>query len=614
MSIKPKSKEPIKKSTSIWSLITGVTLVTLYFNTNAQDPFNTPKLIILMVLSGWLSGHIFAHYRSMHFRVSKREKIFIFIPFIFIFAQVISLFFTDISIVGVVGDTQRRNGFLSYLSLAVVLIFCVVSMNYYYVLRVIKSAIVIGIALCTYGLLQITGNDFVSWNNPYNSMIATVGNPNFASSLLALIALIALFSLFNKQFSAIHKVIAVSVVLISLWLIIDSQSRQGLLVMAFAILFYIVILAMFNFKKLKIPVVLTSTSVFIFAVLGMLQMGPLSSILYKDSVTVRGYYWRAAWEMFLNHPFTGVGLDRYGAYFKQYRESGYSLKYGYEITSSNAHNVYLQLLSTGGIFVGLSYLVLLALIFGVGIQNIKRTSGNTQKINLMMLSSWVGFQAQAMISIDNIGISIWGWILGGCILGINLNSQDETLPENNKQAPGVNRIQLFQPIVSSIILIPVIYFSYNLYKIETNTFLAKSYSDVTAPENAQTVYNYAKPIIDNSFADPYYKLLASLYIADMGYTQEAYRSLVSLHEKDPRNLDVLRVLAEYEKSRNNTSNEIAYRVKIAKLDPWNAVNYYDLGLLYKQQGDGENLAKIREKIISFASNTEIADKAKVDLN
>ena len=133
-------------------------------------------------------------------------------------------------------------------------------------------------------------------------------------------------------------------------------------------------------------------------------------------------------------------------------------------------------------------------------------------------------------------------------------------------------------------------------------------------ENAQTVYNYAKPIIDNSFADPYYKLLASLYIADMGYTQEAYRSLVSLHEKDPRNLDVLRVLAEYEKSRNNTSNEIAYRVKIAKLDPWNAVNYYDLGLLYKQQGDGENLAKIREKIISFASNTEIAEKAKVDLN
>jgi O-antigen ligase len=550
----------------------------------------------------------------MNFKISKREKIFIFIPCIFILTQLFSLFFTDISIIGVVGDTQRRNGFVSYLSLAVVLIFCVVSMNYYYVLRVIKSAIIIGIALCAYGLLQITGNDFVSWDNPYNSMIATVGNPNFASSLLALIALISLFSLFNNQFSFVLKIIAAGVVLISLWLIINSQSRQGLLVMAFAILFYIVMLAIFNFKNLRIPVVLTSTLVFVFAVLGMLQIGPLSSILYKESVTVRGYYWKAAWEMFLNHPFTGVGLDRYGAYFKQYRDSGYSLKYGYEITSSNAHNVYLQLLSTGGIFVGLSYLALLALIFGVGILNIKRTNGNTQKINLMMLASWVGFQAQALISIDNIGISIWGWMLGGCILGINLNSKDETLPVSNKQAPGVNSIQLFQPVVSTIVLIPVIYFSYNLYKIETNAFLAKSYSDVTAPENAQTVYNYAKPIIENSFADPYYKLLATLYIADMGYTQEAYLSLVSLHEKDPRNLDVLRVLAEYEKSRNNASNEIIYRVKIAKLDPWNAVNYYDLGLLYKQQGDVENLAKIREKIISFTSNTEIADKAKVDLN
>lgn len=120
--------------------------------------------------------------------------------------------------------------------------------------------------------------------------------------------------------------------------------------------------------------------------------------------------------------------------------------------------------------------------------------------------------------------------------------------------------------------------------------------------------------MDNLLADPYYKLLVSLYISDMGYTNEGYKSLVALHNDDPRNLDVIRVLAEYEKSIKNLDNEIYYKLKIMKLDPWNAFNYYELGLLYKQQGNINDVQKMKEKILSFAPNTDIALKAKADLN
>jgi len=602
------------KSGSVWFLITGVLLVTLYFNTKAYDPFNTPKLIILLITSAWLSGHIFQHYRSIYSNIHKKELLFLVIPSIFICTQLVSLLFTDLFSVGLIGDTQRRNGFMSYLALVVILIFCIIRINYHYALRIIKIAILLGFVLCIYGLMQITGNDFVSWDNPYNSMIATVGNPNFASSLLALIALICVFSLFNKQFSLVYRTIAIAVVLVSIWLIVDSQSRQGLLVMAFAVLFYLTTFIYFNYKKFRILVLVASFLLGLIAVFGMLQIGPLSPILYKDSVTVRGYYWRAAWEMFIDNPFTGIGLDRYGAYFKEYREPGYSLTYGFDITSSNAHNVYLQLFSTGGFFVGLSYLALLALIFYAGIQNIKKTNGDTQKFNLLILSTWIGFQSQAMISIDNIGISIWGWILGGCILGINLNSSDEVLNGYHKKENKLNKINLVQPLISTVLLIPIILFSYNLHKIETNTFLAKSYADVNSPQNAKTVYSYAQAVMDNLLADPYYKLLVSLYISDMGYTNEGYKSLVALHNDDPRNLDVIRVLAEYEKSIKNLDNEIYYKLKIMKLDPWNAFNYYELGLLYKQQGNINDVQKMKEKILSFAPNTDIALKAKADLN
>jgi len=598
-------------SSSIWFLIIGISTVTLYFNTKAHDPFNTPKLIILLVLSGWLLGHIFNHYRKVYSHISRKEFVFLVIPILFIVTQLWALFFTDIFIVGLIGDTQRRNGFLSYFALTIVLIFCMTSVNYYYALRVLKSAIIVGIILCSYGLMQITGNDFVSWNNPYNSMIATVGNPNFAASLLALISIIALFSLFNNEFSKLYKTVAACQIFVSLYLIVVSQSRQGLLVISFAILFYFTVLIFMNFRNFRIPVMFTLLVVTALAILGMLQIGPLSSLLYKSSVTVRGYYWRAAWEMFLDKPLTGVGLDRYGAYFKQFRESGYPLKYGFDITSSNAHNVYLQLFSTGGLFVGLTYLVLLALIFFAGIRNIQLTSGNSQRFNLMFLATWIGFQAQSLISIDNIGISIWGWLIGGCILGVNLNSLGVNKIEINGRDRLVkkNTPSLYQPTMSILFLIPILIFSYNLHRIETDTFLANTYADPGIPANKPIVSNYADKVVSNPIADPYYKLLVSLYMVDMGDIEASHKVVLSLHKKDPRNLDYLRWLIEYEKIKKNSDNELEYRELIVILDPWNAINYFEMGLIYKQKGDLVKMVNMKEKILNFASNTEIADEA-----
>lgn len=604
-----------KNSSVIWFLIIGVSTVTLYFNTKAHDPFNTPKLIILLVLSGWLIGHIFDHYRKVYSHITRKEFIFLVIPVLFIVTQIGALFFTDIFIVGLIGDTQRRNGFLSYFALTIVLIFCMISVNYYYALRVLKSAMIVGILLCSYGLMQITGNDFVSWNNPYNSMIATVGNPNFASSLLALICLIALFSLFNNEFSKLYKTVAVCLIFVSLYLIVVSQSRQGLLVMSFAILFYFTVLVFMNFRNFRIPVIITSLGVTALAILGMLQIGPLSSVLYKSSVTVRGYYWRAAWEMFLDKPLTGVGLDRYGAYFKQARESGYPLKYGFDITSSNAHNVYLQLFSTGGLFVGLTYLGLLALVFFAGIQNIQRTSGNSQRFNLMFLATWIGFQAQSLISIDNIGISICGWLIGGCILGVNLNSLGLNKVEISGKDRSVkkNVVNIYQPTISILFLIPILILSFNLHRIETDTFLAKAYADPANPANKPIVSNYADKVVSNPIADPYYKLLVSLYMVDMGEVETSHKVVSSLHKKDPRNLDYLRWLIEYEKSKKNLDNELEYRELIVSLDPWNAINYFEMGLIYKQKSDLVKMMNMKEKIMSFASNSEIADKATREL-
>jgi len=185
---------------------------------------------------------------------------------------------------------------------------------------------------------------------------------------------------------------------------------------------------------------------------------------------------------------------------------------------------------------------------------------------------------------------------------------------DTNKLPQKYTLSLFQPTISAFFLIPILILSFNLHRIETNTLLVKSYADPSNSANKPIVVKYANQVINNSLADPFYKLMVSLYMVDMGEIESSYLVVSNLHHKDPINLEYLRWLIEYERSKKNFVKEIVYREKIVKLDPWNAVNYYELGKLFQLQGDRISTLKMREKILSFASNTKIGNLAKVELN
>ena len=602
-------------SGSVWALIFGLASITIYFKQDFEDPFNTPKLVLLLITAGWLSGHVINYYIKQNIKVNSLEFWTLVICSIFILFQIISLFNTNVFIIGLIGDTQRRNGFLDYFALTVILLFTSIRFNIFYAQRLIKSSIFIGLILSSYGLLQISGRDFVKWNNPYNSMISTLGNPNFASALLAIVTIISALSLFVKSIQRIYKITALAVIFASVISIFKSNSRQGLLVIIIGLLFYLSIYSFFNLRRIRILFIFAAVSSFGLLIAGMLQVGPLASYVYKSSVSVRGYYWKAALEMFKAKPLTGVGLDSYGSYFKQFREVGYPLNYGFEITSTNAHNVYLQMLSTGGLFVGLSYLVILLFVFIIGILNVKGSNGDEQRIALLLLSAWIGFQAQSLISIDNIGISVWGWILGGSIIGLRINSPkiEKFVPIKKSLPVRTNSINLFQPITSVIVLVPVLFISTNLWNSESDMRLVRQYATSDISNKNLLVYKYSQKLLSNKFVDPRYKFQASLHMVDAGYLAESYEQIAVLHKNDPRNLDILRWLAEYHKSKMDYKSEVSSRNDISVLDPWNADNYLSLGVAYKQMGDLSNSKRMLEKIMSFAPNSDIAKKALTEL-
>jgi O-antigen ligase len=228
--------------------------------------------------------------------------------------------------------------------------------------------------------------------------------------------------IFIVQISKFERVIALISFLILCITILPTNARQGLLLLVFGIAGIVVISIFHINRKLGITSASLASIAIVFSILGMLQIGPLTQFLYKDSVSVRGYYWRAGINMLKDHVLFGVGLDNYGSFFKQYREVGYPLKYGYSLTSNNAHNVFIQQFATGGIFVGFVYLVLMAFVFIRGLKGLNQCKDNQRLLVGTFFVAWLAFQAQSIISIDNIGITIWGWVLGGVVVGLSNQS------------------------------------------------------------------------------------------------------------------------------------------------------------------------------------------------
>jgi len=613
MSGKTRQNLVDKSSNSVWFLIWGVAAVTFFLKTDFYDPFNSAKLILLLLVSGWIFGHLVDSYKKNPINKKSQEFISTIIILSFIIFLLASTILTDVFIVGLLGDTQRRNGFLAYLGLSIIFLYAGRTIRFFNVLRIYKVAILIGLVLSCYGLMQINGKDFIKWSNPYNVMISTLGNPNFASATLAILSLLALYGIFLKNLPVIYKLLGITFIVISLIDIVSSDSRQGLLVIFFSLLVYVSLFLYYKNKKIGFLVILMNAFIGALAVAGMLQKGPLTSLLYKDSVSVRGYYWRAGIEMFKSDPLTGVGVDRYGAYFKEFREVGYPLKYGYEITSSNAHNTFIQLFATAGIFVGTLYLILIGYVLFSGIELLRRSNVEDKKITLGLISAWIGFQAQSLISIDNIGIAVWGWLLGGTIIGLS-NSFNENLEEVDIQQVKVKnsnnvQINLFQPAISALILIPVVVFSSLFYKSENNLFFLKGIAVPSSPQSREPGRDYVNKVINNPLSDPFYKYRAAYFLLDMGYADEAYNIVLSSHKLDPRNPDYLQGLANFEESKQNVQNAVSARNKISNIDPWNADNYLKLLFLYKNSGDLVNANEMKNRILNFAPNTDIAKAA-----
>jgi O-antigen ligase len=385
------------------------------------DPINVPKLAVI-ALGGFITlGALLVNAKPLFARKHRIVQVLI---GLFVLDLIVVLFFAGTNpYQEFFGTYGRSTGFVAYIALASLMLGAVVVASANYVSTFNRFLLIAGGLSIGYGFLQAIGADPIKWVNQYSPVIGFLGNPNFESSFVGFSGVLAFGFICAQGIKNSWRVGYVAYLLLAIFVIIKTDSQQGLLVLAGGIAIVGMIwLSQSKLKIATIPALVVSGIGAVFVALGSLNSGPLASLLYKASVTYRGDYWRAGWKMTMEHPFLGVGLDSYGDWYRRTRTLEATLRRGPEVTSNAAHNVLLDFSSNGGFPLVIIYLTLMVLVVISVVKLLKRSDGFDPAV-AGLIAVWIAYQAQSIISLNQLGLAVWGWIISGLIIGYEINTR-----------------------------------------------------------------------------------------------------------------------------------------------------------------------------------------------
>jgi hypothetical protein len=120
--------------------------------------------------------------------------------------------------------------------------------------------------------------------------------------------------------------------------------------------------------------------------------------------------------MGVKNPVFGVGIDSYGTNYRTYRNESATVFPGSDVTTDAAHNVLIDIFAGTGVIGVVTYLMINMIVLKNAFSYL-RMSKNFDPKFLALFIPWLGYQLQSIISINQLGLAVWGWVLGGAIIG-----------------------------------------------------------------------------------------------------------------------------------------------------------------------------------------------------
>ena len=388
-------------------------VTTMAIAPNNGDVYNFPKLVVLIAFAVF-SLLILLTSRSEYFNL----KTLLVVIIAFVLSLFLVLLFSGAKISDQIwGAFGRNTGLVAYLCLALILMASAISSSREALVKTFQFFIAAGTISTLYAIAQRFNIDPFPTFTIYRPVVSFFGNPNFQAAFSAMTLICAVGLFFAKDSSKYLRVFLIVYVEATIFVIFETQSLQGIVVSIIGLLVFFGIRTFTDpeYFGFKIFYSIFAPLLSILALAGTLNHGPLSRFLYKESVEARGDFWRAGIKMATDHPVFGVGLDNYGNFYMQSRDSK-TIGRDASGMADAAHNVFIDFAANGGVILFATYtaLILYTLICaGKALQNSK----SFDPLLATLMAIWIGYIAQSVISINQLGVAVWGWIFAGLIIG-----------------------------------------------------------------------------------------------------------------------------------------------------------------------------------------------------
>lgn len=403
------------------------------------DPISLPKMVALSTLSFFGAALLLVNQRQLLYTLDRKIRYSV---LMFLLVMVLAIIFNDSQlqqqIFGVFG---RNTGALAYLSLFLILLCAAVLQKNFLYKRLLNSLIFTSTVMTVYAIVQILGKDPVKWSQ-YDTF-GTLGNINFLSAFFGLSTITLVALTFDKSFNVKIRSLMLIKAIIDSCIVLSTGSIQGIMMILAGIGIIGFLFIYSQSFKLRTSILSAYIMAGLGAIglvsLGLFNKGPLAGFIFQPSVIFRGDYWHAGWALTMKDPFLGAGLDSYGDWYREVRGEISTLRTNPDRIANTAHNIFLDISSSGGLLLLAPYLFLLGLVLYRSVKNIRATK-SFDPVFIALLVSWIAYQIQSLVSINQLGVGVWGFLFTGCLLGYQFQSETVTAADKGDRRKNKGRL------------------------------------------------------------------------------------------------------------------------------------------------------------------------------
>ena len=407
-----------------WLLLFAGPVVTIFLiMSGVTDPVNVTKMLMMVPIAFCLMGIVLTQWRDLR---AKEVRTVLMVSGLVAIALITSVVFSRAPLPQLLfGNYGRNTGLVTYLSFLFIFLSASLVRQRNFSRNLLRALMIAGVVNVIYCFVALTWKDPLPWNNTYGNILGTLGNPDFISAFLGIIFTVCVSWLVAKSSNWKLRLFSLVTGLLAIYEAKKSHAIQGLAVAAIgiAIIGYFFVRSWISNKLATIGYSAAVGILGFMALLGALQKGPFTHFIYKTSVSLRGEYWAGAINTAKDHPIFGVGLDTYGDWYRFERRPSSIILPGPNTIVNTAHNVFLDVLASGGLFLFVAYLLLVGLSV-IAIIRVMRRKRQYDATFVALTAAWIGYQAQSAVSINQIGLAIWGWLLGGALVSYEVCTRE----------------------------------------------------------------------------------------------------------------------------------------------------------------------------------------------